>query len=508
MSDHDLMPGLCALLAEADSLPAFCLGLNQLVGPTPLALDKHEGDSTFTLWTDLGGGKSKSILPLGDWGQLRISPAARKRLLPLTDVLTAALRRLEAADRQRDATQSDGKPVRPGRQQTALAGLQQHAARQQTILDALLNTAPVGVALTDQNGNLLLHNRRFLSLFGFAGNLPVGMDMGLLRRFFADGRRFVTWLQDLPVEAGRTIELDVRQTEPEIRFLNFMTAPAFDADGRLTGRLFIIRDMTREANVDQMKNELINVVSHELRTPLTSVLGFAELVLTRDLTIDKIRQYVGTIYSEGKRLSSLLDDFLDINRLESRQQPYHMRVIHLGPIIRKVSGLFSSNQAHPIEVQVPTLPAVRGDGDRLVQALSNLVSNAIKYSPDGGPVLIRATHAPDAHRIVVQVSDKGLGIPKDAIGQLFSKFYRVHRPGRHGIGGTGLGLAICQEIIKAHSGEIWCESVDGKGSTFSFSLPLRGRNIPKPDVVPHDTSPTGMSDYGAKPTAVRSGNPA
>jgi PAS domain S-box-containing protein len=471
---------LCGVLARASTLGELGAGLVGLAGPTPLAFERHENGRWLPLWSDLAG-TGRAILPLGDWGRLRLSTAAKVKLAPAAGMITAAAVRLERAPA---APGSAGRTTRLTRLVTAA---QQRIDQQQTILDAVLDTAPVGIVLTDQNGNLMLHNRRFLALFGFEGALPMGMDMGRLRRFFVDSRRYVTWLHGLPDVPGKTVELELWQTEPQSRFLSLMTSPAYDPGGQLMGRLFIIRDMTQQANVDRMKTELINVVSHELRTPLTSVLGFAELVLIRDLPTDKVRQYVGTIYAEGKRLSALLDDFLDINRLESRQQPYHMRSLQLAPVIRKVAALFATDDRHPIETDLPpSLPPVRADADRLVQALSNLVSNAIKYSPDGGPVRIRTELQPEQQRLVVRVQDWGLGIPASAIGNLFSKFFRVHRPGHEGIGGTGLGLAIVSEIIKAHGGDLWVDSVEGEGSTFSFALPVRSRHLPGRPVAMDD----------------------
>jgi PAS domain S-box-containing protein len=459
---------LCALLARAATVADLGMGLVDLAGSS-LAFERQEQGQWVPVWSDPAD-PGDATLPLGDWGRLRLSPAARDKLMPAAALLATAVGRLAQTPPPAAGASRSARLAR------MLEAAQQRIDQQQTILDAVLNTAPVGIVLTDPNGNLMLHNRHFMALFGLTDGLPAGMDMGRLRWCFADSRRFVTWLHELPDTGGRTMELDLQQTEPEARFLNLVTSLAYGNDGRLLGRLFIIRDVTQQATVDLMKSELISVISHELRTPLTSVLGFAELVLLRDLTADKIRQYVGTIYDEGKRLSALLDDFLDINRLESRQQPYHMRRIQLGPVIRKVATLFAAADRHPIEVDMPaSLPPVRADADRLLQALSNLISNAIKYSPAGGPVHIRVDVPADRHRVIVRVQDQGLGIPASAIGNLFSKFYRVHRPGHEGIGGTGLGLAIVHEIIKAHAGELWVESTEGEGSTFSFSLPACSR---------------------------------
>ncbi len=457
---------LSGVLARAASLAALGEGLAGLAGSESLGLETKVDGRWQSQWATPAA-PGRSLLILGDWGRLRTDPAAKQRLAPGAALIAVAAARLESV------AAADGRPARRGAPPPAHAQVEQ----QRSILEAMLLTATAAVVLTDANGGGVQYNPRFAALFGFEGQLPVAMDLGRLRRFFADSRRFVAWLHDLPDTPGRVSELDLKQVAPEPRQLRLTASAACSSDGSLTGRIVVFRDMTQQANVDRMKTELINVVSHELRTPLTSVLGFAELVLIRDLPTDKIRQYVGTIYAEGKRLSALLDDFLDINRLESRQQPYHMRQVQLGPIVRRVAALFASHARHPVEVVLPpSLPPLRADADRLQQALSNLVSNAVKYSPEGGPVRIAAELQPEQQRLVVRIQDEGLGIPEAAIGNLFSKFFRVHRPGHEGIGGTGLGLAIVHEIIRAHGGDIWVESVEGAGSTFSFALPVKIRS--------------------------------
>jgi signal transduction histidine kinase len=466
-------PDLCDVLATAGDLNDLGSGLSRLTDGAPLALEKRQGDRWQSAWAPAPHA-GKSVVMLDGWGRLRTSLAGKRVLTPVAGLIAKAAARLD-----RQAGAPAGSNLRSSRH---LAAADLHSEQQQTLIDVLMNTAPAAIAMTDINGHLVLHNQRFLTLFGFEGNPPARMEMGRLRRFFAENRRYADWLHQLPDAPGKSVEIDLRQVEPEARHLNLRSSPAHTADGRPTGHLFVFRDMTQQANVDKMKTELINVVSHELRTPLTSVLGFAELVLIRDLPTDKVRQYVGTIYTEGKRLSALLDDFLDINRLESRQQPYHMRQVQLAPIIRKVAAIFASDERHPIEIDIPPqLPPLRADADRLVQALTNLVSNAVKYSPNGGPVRIRTALQADQQRLVIRVQDQGLGIPETAIGHLFSKFFRVHRPGHEGIGGTGLGLAIVHEIIRAHGGDVWVESVEGEGSTFSFTLPVRVRP-PRPAV--------------------------
>ena len=249
-----------------------------------------------------------------------------------------------------------------------------------------------------------------------------------------------------------------------------VAAPIFDDKHNISGTVGVFRDVTQEQEVSRLKDELVSLVSHELRTPMASVLGFSELILTRQLSETKLRMYVETIYKEAQRLSNLINDFLDIQRMESGRQVYNYIEVDLRPILRRISDVFSQQRGR-LKLDIPPhLPAVRADPDRIVQTLTNLVSNGLKYSPDGGDVIIRA-HLNSEGLVEVAVEDHGLGIPAEAQPHLFSKFYRVDNSDRREIGGTGLGLAISREIVEAHGGKIWLESELGKGSTFHFTLP-------------------------------------
>ncbi len=168
-----------------------------------------------------------------------------------------------------------------------------------------------------------------------------------------------------------------------------------------------------------------------------------------------------------------MDDFLTIHRLESGAMPIHLRPTSVAPLAGAVARQFdATTHCHRVLSTVETdLPRVLADPDRVTQVLTNLVSNAIKYSPHGGVIRLDARVAKDA--VEVSVIDQGLGLPPEAIPSLFGKFYRVPTPDRQNIAGTGLGLAICQKIVAAHGGRIWAESDGpGRGSRFSFSLPI------------------------------------
>ncbi|MFB2936231.1 response regulator [Aerosakkonemataceae cyanobacterium BLCC-F154] len=231
------------------------------------------------------------------------------------------------------------------------------------------------------------------------------------------------------------------------------------------------RDNTERKEIERLKDEFISTVNHELRTPLTSLRGFSELLLKREYPVEKQRQYLKIIYDESKRLNNLIDDFLDIQRMESGKQNYFFEPLNITSLIKETVALFSHNtNQHKLNISAPLfVTPVKGDSDRIRQVLSNLISNAIKYSPNGGEVNISVTEQDT--EVIVSVADRGMGIPPEAQEKLFTKFYRVDNASTRKIGGTGLGLAIVKEIVETHGGLIWLESEVSEGSKFYFSLP-------------------------------------
>ncbi|MCX6021610.1 MAG: ATP-binding protein, partial [Chloroflexi bacterium] len=263
--------------------------------------------------------------------------------------------------------------------------------------------------------------------------------------------------------------------------MKLLGSPSMDTDcftapvgsgGSHIGRVFIYHDVSREMDAARTKDELVSVVSHELRSPLASLVGFAELLLTRDYAEPQRRQFLTVMLEEGRRLTALINDFLDLQRMETDRQQMTFGPIGLGALLAHAAASVGQQVLQPVVVEVPeTLPLVRADGDRILQVVINLLSNAYKYSPNGGEVRIAAQH--DDGVVTVSVRDQGLGIPADALPRLFEKFYRVDNTDRRAIKGTGLGLAISQHIIAAHGGRIWAESEGlGCGATISFTLPV------------------------------------
>ena len=240
----------------------------------------------------------------------------------------------------------------------------------------------------------------------------------------------------------------------------------------------VLEDQNRKLREsERLKSELVSSVSHELRTPLASILGFSDLILQRDLDPADRRRYLELVRAEADRLAALLNDLLDLQRIEETGVKLTRKELDLSKLLEAQVVLYSAqSDRHTLELESDAGCLVEADRDRLAQVVGNLISNAIKYSPDGGVVHIEARRT-DGH-VRVAVRDEGMGIPVTQQRQIFTKFFRGDAGRRLGIGGTGLGLALARDIVEAHDGEIGFESGEGRGSTFWFELPLAADDEP------------------------------
>ena len=247
------------------------------------------------------------------------------------------------------------------------------------------------------------------------------------------------------------------------------------AFNRMAGSLQLAHDELEEQNrqlreSERLKSDLVNTVSHELRTPLSGVLGFTKLLLTREFDAETRRHYLGIVDAQARRLSDLINDFLDVRKIEEGRFERARELVDVGMLLRDEATLYSlQSQHHELALDVPETPLpVLGSPDRLRQVIGNLFSNAIKYSPQGGTVEITAGVQGDVVR--VEVHDDGIGIPVEQQSQIFTKFFRADAAAS-GIPGTGLGLAVSRDIVESHGGQIGFVSTEGEGTTFFIELP-------------------------------------
>lgn len=227
--------------------------------------------------------------------------------------------------------------------------------------------------------------------------------------------------------------------------------------------------------LEQIRQDFVANVSHELRTPLSNIKGYAETLLSGALEDkENAKDFLNIIYKESDRLSKLIDDLLDLSKIESGKMKMVFAPVEFKSIVARVIDIlkkFATDKSISIDTNLPdNLPKLLGDENRITQALINLVDNAIKYTPSKGSVSISASSQDSFVRI--DVKDTGIGIPKKDLPRIFERFYRIDKARSRELGGTGLGLSIAKHLVQAHGGEISVTSVLGKGSTFSFTIPI------------------------------------
>ena len=242
-------------------------------------------------------------------------------------------------------------------------------------------------------------------------------------------------------------------------------------------------------NQDRLKSQLISTISHELRTPMANIMGFSELLLTKDYEQNIRLEYTQEIYNASIRLSQLINNFLDLSRIENSGELMlnSFEEVEIDWLAERAwSHLGAINQKHQIRWHLANnLPEVFVDSEAITRVFTNLFANAIKYSPCSNnkkaePIDCFIGYKNNNNEILVSIKDGGIGITEEFLDSIFEKFYRIESQDTKHISGTGLGLWISKEILEAHGGRIWCESKPGEGSCFNFTLPLGVRkNVTK-----------------------------
>ena len=368
--------------------------------------------------------------------------------------------------------------------------LEQRVQERTEQLNAIIDNLGDGLLVIDPAGIVIRSNPTLVKLFDLHGQPFVGQ---FCHEIFSD--ELSQLIAQNQMDPTQLLIADVEL--PNSRVGQALVTAIASEDHLFDenfGSIVLIRDITAEKEIDQMKTDFISTVSHELRTPLTSVLGFTKLIQKKledtlipavntdtkktQRAVRQVRENLDIIVSEGERLTSLINDVLDISKIEAGKIEWSMETTAIEDIIEQAisatSVLAQANDLEIIRDIEPQLPAVICDRNRLLQVLINLFSNAIKFT-NRGTITCRVRHQQDDPNdaLVVSIVDTGIGLSRDDLNKVFEKFKQVGKVMTDKPRGTGLGLPICKQIIEYHGGRIWAESELGQGSTFSFALPLR-----------------------------------
>ncbi|HSB70908.1 MAG TPA: ATP-binding protein [Candidatus Methylomirabilis sp.] len=354
--------------------------------------------------------------------------------------------------------------------------LEDEGQRIRTIMQSMAE----GLLVIDARGRISLVNPAAEALLGVREARALGQTpLEMVRSHELDD------LLKAAGERGDAAAAEITLIHPRRRILAGTAAAIRGADGAVEGTVLALRDITQLKRLEEMRMEFVLNVSHELRTPLTAIRGYAETLLDGDLKApEEARKFLEVIHRHSERLARLLDDLLDLSNIELERVPLHIRPLTLPEVARQATAMVMpqvGQKSIRMESAIPLdLPPVLADRDRLVQVLVNLLDNAVKYTPSGGSVTLRAAVLPaegdrgglGQSRVEIVVEDTGIGVPKKDLPRITERFYRVDKARSREMGGTGLGLAIVKHLVEAHAGTLAIESEPGKGTLVRVILPV------------------------------------
>lgn len=336
---------------------------------------------------------------------------------------------------------------------------------EQTRLNAILDHMADGVIIVDTEGVVQRLNPAATQILDVTPETAVGSTFSALARHH---RLIELWLrcQRTQEEQRDAIELD----HDKGLFLQVIITP--QQTPATPGYLVIMQDLTRIRRLETIRRDFISNVSHELRTPLASLTALVETLQEGAIEDPVIRQrFLGHIERELTAMTQIVEELLELSRIESNRAPFFMQptpveTLVAGPVERMLPQ--AERAGLTLTAELPAdLPPVMADAERIQRVMTNLLHNAIKFTPAGGRIVVSAQR--ETGKVVIAVSDTGVGIAEEDLSRIFERFYKADRA--RSSGGTGLGLAIAKHIVQAHRGQIWVKSVEGHGSTFYFSLP-------------------------------------
>ncbi|MDR4957269.1 cell wall metabolism sensor histidine kinase WalK [Bacillus sonorensis] len=327
-----------------------------------------------------------------------------------------------------------------------------------------------GVIATNRNGAIILLNTPALELLNVsretALEMPITSLLGLDDEYT---------FEDL-VEQQDSLILEIDQEErTSVLRVNFSVIQK--EHGKIDGLIAVIYDVTEQEQIDQERREFVANVSHELRTPLTTMRSYLEALADGALQDPNIApRFLNVAQNETERMIRLVNDLLQLSKFDSKDYEFNKEWIHFIRFFSLIIERFEMTKEQHVDF-ISHLPDrdlyVEIDPDKITQVLDNIISNALKYSPEGGHITFSVDVNEEEELLYVSVKDEGVGIPRKDMEKIFERFYRVDKARTRKLGGTGLGLAIAKEMVQAHGGDIWADSIEGKGTTITFTLPYK-----------------------------------
>jgi two-component system, sensor histidine kinase and response regulator len=368
------------------------------------------------------------------------------------------------------------------RHQASLAEQNVDLERLANVLRAVLDSTIDGILLSDAEGNMQLANRPLVRLTRELGMSYEGTVVDRLLsvehrvKDQVEYRAAMERLRENPDEST----FDEFEDTVSGRVFQGFTSPVLDDRGGFLGRLWTLREVTEQRELDRLKDDFVATVSHELRTPLTSMMGFLEMIREGEAgeLNEEQQRFLAIVYRSSERLQRLVGDLLFVARLDANGLQLQFAEARLDEIVRDAvesSSALARSREVSLIAEIDAVPPVSGDRERLSQLVGNLISNALKFTPAGGTVTARSFV--DSSRAVVEVADTGIGIPKVEQSRLFQRFFRSSTATEQAIPGTGLGLVISRAIAEAHGGTIDVTSEPGEGTTFRVEIPLEPEEV-------------------------------
>lgn len=340
--------------------------------------------------------------------------------------------------------------------------------------NAILSLSPDGFVFVDRDERVAYVNPSFLAMTHFVAGQVVGRSLQALDEGMghlcdpAKSRPAFSAMQD-------DSEVTLHLLKPAKLILRSLVRSIPNDMGGLHGRVMFFRDITQESEVDRIKSEFLSTAAHELRTPMASIFGFSELLLAREFDQATQRDLIQTIHRQTQNLINLVNELLDLARIEARGgKTFKMQEQELAPLLlNALAAQYVPPESHRLELDLPkNMPKVIVDGEKFQQCLSNVLSNAIKYSPQGGEIHVSAARrqTKDGEQVGIVVKDQGLGMTEEQVSHIFDRFYRADTSGV--IPGTGLGMSLVKEIMEIFNGEVAVSSQPGEGTAITLWLPL------------------------------------